>query len=699
MSKATQFISDLRDDGIKISIAGDLWSDNGMALFGICGHGITSNWEMKTVLLAASPCGHERHTGEYIEAQTKTLLARVGIEYTPECVFKRVRDNGSNMVLAWDKDGAVPCFDHTLELSVKKFADELETTLSKVRGLVGHFNHSTIAKNALADIQKEMNKPQHVLDQDVKTRWRSTFKTCKILHENQAPVMFYDVRNARNAGDTYKLNKLSVDEWTEVEEIAGCLQVAADASQMMEGGKYATSGLVLPCIAKVIESVDPATKILFPERTVDGQVAVPTNSFQATVMRGRAAMLNDLTKRWIIELEPDLLDFYCVAALLDPRFKDFKFLQSKKLPSKKNILPAEWLTKATSRFKVEFDSLWSFEGAGVPGVGGVPELAKAISAEDCGSSFSKEHGISVECFFGDDADVIISQPNVSCKEDCDQYLSIPAISAKSDPLVWWQQNQDRFPHVAKMARQHLGVPATSASVERVFSGVGLTFSDLRQNMKDSTLESICWIKEGNKVKRFEWCQEHQQDNFSDVIWTDESSIQLETHRRTCCRKIGQPPKPKPRPKHPVHVWGAISLKGPAKLCIFDGIMDSPLYVNILETTLLPFLARKFPTSHRFMADNDPKHTSKLAQQFLNEKQVSWWRTPAESPDLNPIENLWHELKEYIRREVKPKNKDELIRGIKAFWRTVTPSVCAKYIGHLKKVIPKAIELKGDATGY
>ena len=155
-----------------------------------------------------------------------------------------------------------------------------------------------------------------------------------------------------------------------------------------------------------------------------------------------------------------------------------------------------------------------------------------------------------------------------------------------------------------------------------------------------------------------------------------------------------------RPKHPVkvHVWGAISLKGPAKLCIFDEIMDSPLYVNILETTLLPFLARKFPTSHRFMADNDPKHTSKLAQQFLNETQVNWWRTPAESPDLNPIENLWHEL-EYIRREVKPKNKDELIRGIKAFWRTVTPSVCAKYIGHLKKVIPKAIELKGDATGY
>ena len=42
--------------------------------------------------------------------------------------------------------------------------------------------------------------------------------------------MFYDVRNGRNAGDTYKSNKLNVDEWTEVDEIAGYLQAAADAS-------------------------------------------------------------------------------------------------------------------------------------------------------------------------------------------------------------------------------------------------------------------------------------------------------------------------------------------------------------------------------------------------------------------------------------------------------------------------------------
>ena len=52
-----------------------------------------------------------------------------------------------------------------------------------------------------------------------------------------------------------------------------------------------------------------------------------------------------------------------------------------------------------------------------------------------------------------------------------------------------------------------------------------------------------------------------------------------------------------------------------------------------------------------MADNDPKHTSKEAKDFLVKKGVTWWQTPAELPDCNPIENLWHELKEYNRRVI------------------------------------------------
>ena len=165
-------------------------------------------------------------------------------------------------------------------------------------------------------------------------------------------------------------------------------------------------------------------------------------------------------------------------------------------------------------------------------------------------------------------------------------------------------------------------------------------------------------------------------------------------------------------------------------------MDAELYVKIIEKALLPFIKEKFPMCHRFMQDNDPKHTSKRAQKFLQDNHLTWWKTAPESPDLNPIENLWHELKEFIRREVKPHTKDELIAGIKRFWTTVDRSKCTRcyilyfdkytgakvamylatytlayylfcqhfhsdsmicrYIRHLSKVIPKVI---GEPTGY
>lgn len=57
------------------------------------------------------------------------------------------------------------------------------------------------------------------------------------------------------------------------------------------------------------------------------------------------------------------------------------------------------------------------------------------------------------------------------------------------------------------------------------------------------------IRNANKVKRLEWALSNlaeAKDGFGDVIWTDESSIQLETHRRHSYRKIGNPPKYKPR---------------------------------------------------------------------------------------------------------------------------------------------------------
>ena len=58
----------------------------------------------------------------------------------------------------------------------------------------------------------------------------------------------------------------------------------------------------------------------------------------------------------------------------------------------------------------------------------------------------------------------------------------------------------------------------------------------------------------------------------------------------------------------------------------------------------------------FMQDNDPKHTSRKAKDFFAAQSINWWKTPPEPLNMNLTENLWHELKEYIQREVKPRIK-------------------------------------------
>ena len=45
-----------------------------------------------------------------------------------------------------------------------------------------------------------------------------------------------------------------------------------------------------------------------------------------------------------------------------------------------------------------------------------------------------------------------------------------------------------------MARQYLGCPATSATVERLFSAVGIAFSDKRKSSHADTLSDVIFTR-------------------------------------------------------------------------------------------------------------------------------------------------------------------------------------------------------------
>ncbi len=57
--------------------------------------------------------------------------------------------------------------------------------------------------------------------------------------------------------------------------------------------------------------------------------------------------------------------------------------------------------------------------------------------------------------------------------------------------------------------------------------------------------------------------------------------------------------------------------------------------------------------------------------------------PANSPDLNPIENLWGIVKRKMR-DIRPNNADELKDAIKATWASVTPEQCHRLISSMPR---------------
>lgn len=102
-----------------------------------------------------------------------------------------------------------------------------------------------------------------------------------------------------------------------------------------------------------------------------------------------------------------------------------------------------------------------------------------------------------------------------------------------------------------------------------------------------------------------------------------------------------------------------------------------------------------------LQDNDSKHTSRSSKEWMREKGMldSVMKTPASSPDLNPIENVWATMKYHLQTHVKPRTKEELVGGIRSFWESLTPEQCARYIDHIHRVIPQVIINGGAPTNF
>ncbi|KAG0818448.1 hypothetical protein G6F26_014065 [Rhizopus arrhizus] len=154
------------------------------------------------------------------------------------------------------------------------------------------------------------------------------------------------------------------------------------------------------------------------------------------------------------------------------------------------------------------------------------------------------------------------------------------------------------------------------------------------------------------------------------------------------------------------VWGCITYDGPGYACwISEGTMKASDYVGILTTTLMDSLEYYgySPQDIYFQQDNDPKHTSKLARQWFKDNNFKCDHTfnwPSQSPDLNPIEHVWHHLKLKLSAyDIRAKGVHELWDRVEKEWSTFTAEDCRRYIDSMSDRCRAVIAAKDGHTRY
>ncbi|CAG8552579.1 13649_t:CDS:2 [Ambispora gerdemannii] len=98
-------------------------------------------------------------------------------------------------------------------------------------------------------------------------------------------------------------------------------------------------------------------------------------------------------------------------------------------------------------------------------------------------------------------------------------------------------------------------------------------------------------------------------------------------------------------------------------------------------------------------DNARPHISNIINNFLKENKVRVLGWPAQSPDLNPIKNLWHKVKNALRRKPNPSNLVDLERLVQEAWRDISPEFCRRLVDSMPNCVNACIKAGGGPTKY
>ncbi|MCG8112906.1 MAG: IS630 family transposase [Candidatus Thiodiazotropha taylori] len=223
------------------------------------------------------------------------------------------------------------------------------------------------------------------------------------------------------------------------------------------------------------------------------------------------------------------------------------------------------------------------------------------------------------------------------------------------------------------------------------------------------------ISKKNRVRRRAWCHGklHVTVNnyWRKVIFSDETQVVLgkdskvyvwgKDNEKWLPRCLGEHSDPKPHVRASVMFWGCITYDGVGTLVPVDGNINSQKYVNILEDNLWPVVAKVFPNSPWiFQDDNATPHVSRYTMQWKQRNQIPTMMWPAQSPDINIIENVWRKMKILLQRRVHDiHSREDLIDTVMDIWSAFTPAYIKSLYVTLPTRIRHVLRANGCITKY
>lgn len=247
------------------------------------------------------------------------------------------------------------------------------------------------------------------------------------------------------------------------------------------------------------------------------------------------------------------------------------------------------------------------------------------------------------------------------------------------------------------------------------AGVSRSDSTVRRRLAEADLNAYRAIKkplltDRHKNLRLNFARAHQDWTYVDwscVVWSDESKFNLfqsdgpvyvrrragEEFRADCVV-----PTVKFHGGN-VMMWGAMTFRGTGFLKKVSGRLCARDYINILRDCAVPTAHMLgYGDQYWFQDDGAPCHRAKIVSEWKEEHDMMCLDWPPQSPDLNPIENLWGDIKRSLKKQA-PSNLRELEANVVDIWNKIAVERCETLVRSMPSRITAVLQANGGYTKY